>query len=397
MGYIEKRGERSWRLCVDVGMDATGKRDTRRKTVRIDDPALLRTTKRLADYLEMELAKFQMDVQAGTYVAPGKLHFSEFVDTWLARHVDVELEAKTRENYRHHMKRRIKPWFGHMRMDQIKPLHVRDFLDHLRTPAAALRGNKAPGSQTVIYAYRVLRSAFKSAVEWQVIPVSPMDGIKKPRETERREMQVYDETDLEALFTALQTEPVRVRAIVMLAVMGGLRRGEISGLEWRHVDLERLVLTIEQSIPKNENGEPVLKAPKTKRSTRRIALPAALATVLAEHKAEWERQRDLAPHTWPGEFLFCHESGQPHDPQWITEQWARVRETHKLKNIRLHDLRHTAATWMIAQGIHPKAIANRLGHVNIKTTMDVYGHIIESVDVAAASAFDAMPTGKNPE
>lgn len=389
-GYIEKRGERSWRLNVDVGYDANGKRDMRRKTIRINDKALLRTTKKLADYLELELAKFRMDVEAGTYVSPGQTKFSDFIDTWMERHVKLDLTEKTRLNYNHHIKKRIKPWFGHMRIDQIKALHIRDFLDHMRTNESDSTG-KPVSDATIIYTYRVLRSIFRSATEWQVIKENPMSTIKKPKDGTKSEMKFYDEHDLEKLFIALQQEPVQTQVIVMLAVMGGLRRAEIAGLEWKHIDTEKRVLTVEQSIPMYMNGEPLIKAPKTQKSVRRIAIPNTLIETLEEYKKEWFELRDKIPHTYPGEFLLCHECGTPYDPQWITERWAILREKHNLKRIRLHDLRHTAATWMIAQGVHPKAIANRLGHANIKTTMDVYGHIIESVDQAAASVFDHMP------
>lgn len=392
-GYIEKRGERSWRLNVDIGYDANGKRLIKRKTIRINDKALLRTTKKLADYLEMELAKFKMDVEAGTYVAPGKTKFSDFIDTWMERHVKLDLTEKTRLNYKHHITKRIKPWFGHMRIDQIKALHIRDFLDHMRTTKSKSTG-KPVSDSTIIYTYRVLRSIFRSAMEWQVIKDNPMSTIKKPKDGTKQEMKFYDEHDLEKLFEALTKEPLQIQSIVMLAVMGGLRRAEIAGLEWKHIDSENKVLTVEQSIPMYMDGKPLIKSPKTQKSVRRIAIPNTLLETLEEYKKEWLELRDKIPHTYPGEFLFCHECGTPYDPQWITERWAMLRERHNLKNIRLHDLRHTAATWMIAQGVHPKAIANRLGHANIKTTMDVYGHIIESVDQAAASVFDEMPMGK---
>lgn len=392
-GYIEKRGERSWRLNIDTGYDANGKRVMRRKTIRINDKALLRTTKKLADYLDMELAKFRMDVEAGNYVAPGNTKFSDFIDTWMERHVKLDLTEKTRLNYKHHTTKRIKPWFGHMRIDQIKALHIRDFLDHMRTTKSESTG-KPVSDSTIIYTYRVLRSIFRSAMEWQVIKENPMATIKKPKDGTKQEMKFYDEHDLEKLFQALDKEPLQIQSIVMLAVMGGLRRAEIAGLEWKHIDSDNKVLTVEQSIPMYMDGQPLIKSPKTQKSVRRIAIPNTLLETLEEYKIEWLELRDKIPHTYPGEFLFCHECGTPYDPQWITERWAMLRERHNLKNIRLHDLRHTAATWMIAQGVHPKAIANRLGHANIKTTMDVYGHIIESVDQAAASVFDEMPMGK---
>src|SRR5699024_9371710 len=391
--YIEKRGERSWRLNVDIGYDANGKRLIKRKTIRINDKALLRTTKKLADYLEMELAKFKMDVEAGTYVAPGKTKFSDFIDTWMERHVKLDLTEKTRLNYKHHITKRIKPWFGHMRIDQIKALHIRDFLDHMRTTKSESTG-KPVSDSTIIYTYRVLRSIFRSAMEWQVIKENPMATIKKPKDGTNQEMKFYDEHDLEKLFQALAIEPLQIQSIVMLAVMGGLRRAEIAGLEWKHIDSDNKVLTVEQSIPMYMDGKPLIKSPKTQKSVRRMAIPNTLLETLEEYKKEWLDLRDKIPHTYPAEILFCHECGTPYDPQRITERWGVVGGRCNRKNSVLDDLRHTAAMWMIAKGVNGRVVASLLEPAISKTTMEVYVQIIENAGQIAASVFDEMPMGK---
>lgn len=394
MAYIEKRGEASYRLTVDLGTDAKGKRILKRKTLRIEDAALLRTTKRLRDHLDLELRKFQLELETETHITDDRIIFTDFLEIWFNRHVDVELEEKSRQNYRFHVKHRIKPFFQDFRIAQIKQNHIFEFIDFLRTPEASPR-NKKLGTATIVYNYRILRSIFNCAIDWKVIQNNPMEGVKKPKEDEQKEIQFYDEHDIEALFNALKNERLKFQCVVSLAVMGGLRRGEIAGLEWHHVDLRNRTVDVQQSIPMNKDGQPVIKTPKTRKSRRKIAIPVLLVDMLENYKAIWKEERKHAKTKWSGngEFLFCHESGQPHDPHWITDQWINFRNKHDLKKIRFHDLRHTAATWMIKSGVHPKAIANRLGHVNIKTTMDVYGHVMESVDQHAASVFDDMPTG----
>lgn len=385
MAHIEKRGAASYRLTIDLGRDGRGRKRLERKTVRIQDPAILRSKRRLDQFLEMELAKFQLEVQSGSYVASNAITFAEFVEQWLARHVDAALSDKTQYNYRYHLDREILPFFGSMKMGQIRTADINDFVDQLRLSKI--------GSATSVYIYRVLRSIFKHATEWKVIGENPIIGSVKPKEGERKEINVYDEAELDQLFRALDKEPAKLRCAVLLALTGGLRRGEIAGLEWKHIDLEARTVEIRQSIPMNKDGEPVIKAPKTRRSIRKIAIPALLVDHLTEFRSQWELERKYAKTRWSGkgEFLFCHESGKPHDPNWFTDNWMLFRARHKLRPIRFHDLRHTAATWMIKAGVHPKAIANRLGHQNIKTTMDVYSHILESVDQAAAEVFDSMP------
>src|SRR5690348_8187504 len=122
MASIEKRGVNSWRLVVETGYDASGKRLKRYKTVKIDDPALLKTTKRLKDYLNDELVKFKIEVEAGEYIAPEKMTFESFVKEWESKYAIKHLAEKTLYTYRSYLKSRILPTFGHLKLDQIKTI-----------------------------------------------------------------------------------------------------------------------------------------------------------------------------------------------------------------------------------------------------------------------------------
>ncbi|WP_409341048.1 tyrosine recombinase XerC [Paenibacillus sp. MBLB4367] len=392
MASIQKRGTNSWRLIVELGYDAKGKRVQEKKTIKVDDPTLLRAPKRLENYLDLELKKFQIEVEAGTYVRLEKMTFEAFVEHWIKKFVDVDLEEKTIDNYIYHTNRRILPYFGHMHLDQIKTMHINDYLEYLRSPAARLDGKGKPlGSATLVYNYRVLRSIFSKAVEWRVIKDNPMIGVSKPKEDDVKEMEIYDEKEIATLFQALEGEPLHLRVLVMLAVTTGLRRAELAGLEWnKHINLEQGTLEVKQTIPKLKDGAPVIKGPKNKKSARKIALSPSVIKELEDYYFEWRKDRLQIEDKWEGgqyEFLFCHENGKPYDPQRLTKRWIEFHRDHKLKPIRLHDLRHTSVSWMIFKKVHSEAIAKRVGHSNTKM-MEIYGHIFESVDKAAASVFD---------
>jgi len=392
-GSFRKRGENSYQLTVELGYNAQGKRNQVRKTIVVDDPSLLRAPKRLEEHLNNELAKYKIEVEAGAYIRPEKMKFAAFIEEFDSKFVEVELEEKTKDNYRFQVKKRIIPYFGHMHMEQIKTMHINDYFDYLRKPEARTDGKAGPlGSATLVYNYRVLRSIFSKAVEWRVIKDNPMTGVSKPKENDIKEMEVYNEREIANLFEALEGEPLHLRVLVMLAVTTGMRRGEMAGLEWKHVDLEHGTLEIKKTIPKLKDGQPVIKGPKNKKSARKIALPPSVVKELEEYRSEWRKARFQIEDKWEGgqyEFLFCNLDGKPYDPQRLTKRWIEFHRRHGLKPIRFHDLRHTSVSWMIFKKVHSEAIAKRVGHSNTKM-LEIYGHIFESVDKAAAGVFDEI-------
>ncbi|MFK7695370.1 tyrosine-type recombinase/integrase [Paenibacillus sp. HJGM_3] len=392
MAYIEKRGANSWRLTVDIGTDPSGKRISRKKTIKIEDTALLKTTKKLQSYLDEELVKFKMEVEAGEYISPDKLTFSAFVEVWLNKFVRKELEYKTQENYEFHTNKRILPYFGSMKIEKIRALHVIDYLDKL--------SESGLGSASIVYNYRVLRSMFNKAVEWQVIKESPMKAVKKPKEKPSVELNVYDEEESMQLFKALEDADNRFKILITLALTTGMRRAELLGLEWKNIDLTTGTIQVIQSIPAYKEGEPVIKLPKNPSSVRPIAISPSVLEELKQYRKEWLQMKMQVLKKWKAkpeqEFLFMSSApgaeGKPVYPKRLSEWW---REFHSeklghLKYIRFHDFRHTSVTLLINQGVHAKIISERVGHSKIGTTMDKYGHVIRKADQAAADLFDKI-------
>ncbi|EHQ63627.1 integrase [Paenibacillus dendritiformis C454] len=389
MASIEQRGETSFRLTVETGYLPDGTRDRERKTVKVNK-ALLRSPRKLQEFLNMELAKFQLEVEGGI-TAPEEMNFSQFCSEWKDKFVS-KLEFKTQENYILHLDSRILPHFGKKRISAIKTMHLIDFLHNLKS----LKNPEKPaGDATHAYVYRVLNSIFTKAIEWKVITSNPIDGVPKPKEPDTiSELNVYSEEELQTLFAALKTKETWFQLLITLAITTGMRRGELLGLEWKHIDIERKIIRVRQSIPAFSNGMPIIKSPKTKGSVRNVAISDIVIAQLNEYKKEWDRNKEEYADVWKcefGEFLFCNRFGMPYYPKTLTEKWRDFnKEIPNLKFIRFHDFRHTSASILISEGAHPKAISNRLGHSKIGTTMDVYGHIIESVDHKTASLFDGV-------
>lgn len=397
MASIEKRGTNSWRLVVEAGYDTKGKRLKRYKTIKIEDPALLKTTKRLKDYLQDELVKFKIEVEAGEYIAPEKMTFEFFVKEWATKYASTHLAEKTLYTYQSNLKNRILPTFGHLRLDQIKPLHIVRFIDSLSkegTLQGFRKGNLSTG--TIEINHRILKNIFSRAVEWKLIKQNPVAGIKKPI-VKHKEVIPYDETEVKELLLALQKEPIHWRVMITLALTTGLRRGELLGLEWKHIDLNTGIIDVVQSVSMSSGGVAHVKEPKTKNSKRKVVLPASMLEEMREYYLDKMEERDKIGDRWQGgkySFVFCHPDGKAFHQERPYLWFRNFIKKNNLRYIRFHDLRHTSATLLINQGVHAKIISERLGHGNINTTMNIYGHVLRSADQSAADKFETILTSK---
>jgi integrase len=218
---------------------------------------------------------------------------------------------------------------------------------------------------------------FSSALDSDLIVRSPCRGINLPHDA-KTEMRFLTTDEVSDLARVIEE---RYRALVLTAAYAGCRFGELAGLKTHRLDLLRRTLTVAESLSE-VRGEVRLAAPKTAAARRQIALPMFLAEELAGHLAEWPPGADG--------FVFTAPAGGPllrrnfRRRTWLPTVRASVGEP-----LRFHDLRHTHAAMLIAQGEHPKVIQNRLGHSSIKVTLDTYGHLFEGLDEAAAQRLDA--------
>lgn len=399
MASIQKSGKNSWRLQIDLGYDVNGKRLYKRKTISVENAEAMKKLE-LKRFLDNELSKFKIEVEVGEYISPDKMRFDQFVIEWQKKFVEKQLEQSSQRNYNSIVKNRLKPYFGHKRMDQIQTFHIMSFIDTLDAPDARLDGRKKLiSSAAKVYTFRVLRSIFAKALEWKIIKTNPMIGATKPKE-KSIECEVYDEKEIKFILSALRNEHPDFRMMATLALVTGLRRGELVALEWQCVDLKVGTIEVKQSLVGYQDGQPILKSPKTKNSLRKVAIPHFIIKELEEFQALKRKEKMKVIDKWQGDghnFVFCTIFGKAFSGGWATQRWYRLHQKLKgqIKYIRFHDMRHTSATLLINQGVHAKVISERLGHSNIGTTMNVYGHVLRSADHAAASKFDFLFETKN--
>lgn len=169
----------------------------------------------------------------------------------------------------------------------------------------------------------------------------------------------------------------------------GLRRSELLALRWCYVDLDMATLSVVETLHQLHNREFVFGQPKSKRGRRQIALSPSLALLLRQHKAEQEAaQKLLGLELSPRDLVFSQLDGSPLQPDSITQAFTRLARSIGLRGVRFHDLRHTHATLMLRQGVHPKIVSERLGHSTVAITLDTYSHVLPGLQEAAAQRFE---------
>jgi integrase len=376
-GHIRRRSAGSWELRYSLGADpATGKRRIVTATVRGDRKAA-----------ERELRRLLRTVDTGEHVDPTRLTVRDWLAHWLET-IREEVSPKSHERYSEIVKNSLMPALGNLLLAKLAPSHIQDAYSTWAT--GGRRDGKEGGlsPRTRRHIHRILRSALARAVEQQVLVRNPADAFKnRLPKVERRSMTTLTAEQSQRLLQAVSH--TRVYWPVLLALATGMRRGEILALSWKNVDLERATLRVTESLEQTKAGVR-FKAPKTDRH-RAITLPAFAVEELRRLK-RLQAEELLALGIRPnGETLVCpRANGEPHQPDSLTHEFthliARIKD---LPRVRFHDLRHSHATQLLGDGVHPKIAQERLGHSTIATTLDLYSHVTESMQMDAAQRLDA--------
>lgn len=415
MPSYEKRNNKSWRLTVEAGMKSNGKRDRKYKTIRIDDESLLKTTKKLKSYLDSEWLKFKMEVEAGEYLKPEKMSFSSFVEEWKSKYAKTNLSPTTYAIYSVHIKNRILPSFGHMQIDQIKSMHIVNFFNDLQKDGHRLDGKKkALDSATVGYIHKVIKNIFSRAAEWRIVTHNIMLDIPKPKPTDthkkmmklKENPQWYSENEAHQVIDALYKETRKWRLLILGSMIGGLRRGEINGIEWAHANFDTGEMKIDNTIPLTENGKPIEKGPKNYSSYRNVSMPKWYMEELFKYRHEWNKEKQVLGDKWQGadrEYIFHNGTGAPYYYQHPSKWWKKFCQRHSIRYIKFHGLRHSSGTLLLEDENEAnvdsilKAIQERLGHSRLSTTSDIYVHVTKKMKERTAFKFDKFARDEKKE
>jgi integrase len=303
---------------------------------------------------------------------PTRHTIGEYLNQWLGS--SAALSPKTLERYRELAQRQVIPHLGDVKLPALKAEHVEEWHGKL------LAGGLSP--RTVLHAHRVLNTALNRAVKYNTLARNVAASVKPPK-VEDKEIEIVPSDTISVLFDGLRDHALY--PIACLALATGMRRGELLGLQWGDVDLDRAVLRVERSVEETKAGLR-MKEPKTKRSRRNIGVPQDAVTMLRNHKVAQLELRlrlglgNIAPQT----LVFSTIEGELLSPDNLSRDWIRVCKLRKLARYGFHALRHTHVSILIRQGMDILTISRRIGHSKPSVTLDVYGHLIEGADADAA-------------
>lgn len=378
-GSIQKRVGKNgvtWTVVVDLPRDpVTGKRRQKRISAK---------TKKEAERLAAQAIHA---IDNGNFADSGKQTVADYLEHWLDTYARGACKPTTYDRYASLIRTHIIPAIGHLKLDKLTPMHLTQ-LYRQKLDGGRLDGK--PGglsARTVRYIHATLHEALHHAMRWGLVVRNVADVVDPPA-LARKDMQTWDVTQSDAFLSA--AEGSRYYPVFALAILTGLRRGELLALRWQDVDLERGELTVRQTLI-DRNGRLEFSTPKTHRSRRSVALPDSAVALLRQHKARQNQERLTAGEAWAAlDLVFATELGKPLHPRNLFRAFRQITKQAGVPVIRFHDLRHSHATLLFAAGTHPKVVSERLGHATISITLDTYSHVLPGMQKDAVTQLDAL-------
>lgn len=425
MAHIEKRGT-SYRISVYLGRDKDNKRIYKRTTYTPSETAPTKIEREVQSYA----IAFEERVKKGILLDGDSLTFNDFIEQWDKNFAIQNLSISTYECYKSLIRLYLADILGNIKMTKITALHMQNIYNDM------FANNKSVG--TIQKVHRVASNIFNHAVKWNVIEHNICKNTDLPRKQKKNEIHCFNieqaNTFLRILeepvtttysshcrtinntsysvdeYTETRNIPLQFQIFYEIALLGGLRRGEIISLTWNDINTSNNTISISKSTA-CVKGNQYVKAPKTAAGYRTITLPRRVFDKLNKWHTEQLHSSLRLGNLWEGyrgkdfdnNFIFIQETGKQMHLSTPTKRFKSILETYnkyvendddKLPVIRLHDLRHTSASLLISQNVDIRTISNRLGHSHTSVTLDIYSHAISELDEKASNALDSLINNK---
>jgi len=322
-------------------------------------------------------------LQDGSFTAPERITLGQLLDRWMRDVGAHTLRPKTIIIYESAIRVHIGPALGHVRLNRLSPADLQQFY------SAKLAEQLSP--TTVRHFHALIHRVLRQAVKWGLVARNVADAADPPRRN-RPQTAVLTPDQARTFLEAARED--RLFVLYLLAITTGMRQGELLGLHWANVDLEGGTIRITTTMQRLWKRGMVEGEPKTRAGRRSVAIASPLVAALREHRRCLLKERLFAGGQWQDhDLVFPNTIGKPLTPTHLCKGIRRHLEAASLPRIRFHDLRHTAATLMLAVGIPGKVVQETLGHADIGMTLNTYTHLIPELQRDGADRMAKLLTG----
>lgn len=318
------------------------------------------------------------ELERGTLVTAPQQKLKDYIVEWLEDVHKPTLRLSSYVKYKKLLKSYILPELGDIQLQKLAPQHVQSLYSTM--------GKQGLSPKTINSVHGLLHKALDNAVRWDLVSRNVCDLVTSPRIVKRKIMPLTLDQARKLLDTA---KGHRLEEFLILAVVSGMRRGELLALRWSDIDFDQRVFLVHRTVDYIAHYGHVETEPKTKSGVRRIMLPVFMAEILQRYRVEQLKQRLKVGDAWEDmDLVFCDLKGGYINSRYLLVLFKRLLVASGLPHMHFHDLRHSAATLLMSMGVNIKVIQELLGHSDIVTTLGIYGHMLPSMQEGAADKWD---------
>lgn len=317
-------------------------------------------------------------VDQGVPVPTRSAKLTEWLPYWLEHIVQPHRKRTTYAKYETHVRLYLVPLLGTKRLESLSVADVRRALVQLQKQASAATAKES---------HRVLRTALAAACREELVSRNVVSLVEPPK-VQVREMSPWELDETLDFLAAARKDPLYPAFVLAIAL--GLRRGELVGLRWDNVDLEKREVRV-RSQRQRVRGEAYEDDPKGRRRRQTLPLPGICVAPLRWQRMRQAAMREIAGDKWEESgYVFTTRTGRPIEPRNVYRSFTRVTKDAGLRVVRLHDARHGTATLLTAAGVPPRVVMEILGHSQIAVTMNVYAHVVQDTQREAIGHMDRL-------
>lgn len=427
MASIKKQKDGSFWIRISLGRDSSGKRIYKTMTYKPKETAPTKALKEATAYA----ADIEARMKKGEYYDGENMTLSEYAKIWLEDVVKEHLTERVYDSYSAYLNDRILPELGHMKLAEIRPLQIQNMYKKFKN----LRTGGPLAPETIAHFHTCLSSLMHCAFRQELILSNPCQRVELKKSSGNKKMQIFTPEQVRCFLNALDLDytyttkerhrvdgsgnictvksytrkrPLRLetRCMMQLAVYAGARESELVALTWEDIDLDNRLITINKAATKPKSGQKI-KITKSPAGVRTIGVSAKCIKSLRELRQKQMEYILTAGSYWTAfrgrafgkNFVFAQEDGRMWNLQQVSQDFKRVLKLYneqyatcgeELPMIRFHDLRHTNATSLLAEGTDIETTAKRLGHAKPSVTLNVYGHALPHKDLEAVKNLDRL-------